>query len=207
MTKNLLSTALGTLLLGSTLLAHAATPAGAAMPTVKPVRGTVDAVQSNRLDLTTRNGQHLSVALTDKTSYRLVSPAKLDAIEPNSFVGSAAIPQPDGSLKALEVTVFEASLRGTGEGHYGWENADGSAGTMTNGTVGELKNANGRTLTVQYKGGEKQLHVPEDVPIAYVEPGKADELKPGTKIVLFPDADGKTAKGVAIGKDGYTPPM
>jgi hypothetical protein len=51
------------------------------------------------------------------------------------------------------------------------------------------------------------LHVPEDVPIAYVEPGKADELKPGTKIVLFPDADGKTAKGVAIGKDGYTPPM
>jgi hypothetical protein len=204
MNKNALSAVLGTLLLGSTLIAQAA---DSAMPTVKPVRGTVDKLESNTLSLITRNGQHMSIGLTDKTSYRLVSPAKLDAIEPNSFVGSAAIPQPDGSLKALEVTVFEASLRGTGEGHYGWENADGSAGTMTNGTVGELKKTDGRTLTVQYNGGEKQLHVPEDVPIAYVEPSDATPLKAGTKIVLFPDADGKHAKGIAIGKDGYTPPM
>ena len=106
-----------------------------------------------------------------------------------------------------QVTVFEASLRGSGEGHYGWENADGSTGTMTNGTVGKLTQANGRTLSVSYKGGEKQLVVPDDVPIAYVQAGKVDELVKGAKVVVFPAEDGKTARGVAVGKDGFQPPM
>jgi len=201
-TQTLLRGSLALLLASSTLLAQAAP-----MPTVKPMRGTVDSVQGDTLAFTTRNGAHQTLTLDDKTSYRAVSKANLERIEANSFIGSAATPQPDGTLKALEVTVFEASLRGTGEGHYGWENADGSTGTMTNGTVGELKKANGRTLTVQYKGGEKQLVVPEDVPIAYVEKGDRSLLKPGAKVVLFPAEDGQHVKGVAVGKDGFTPPM
>jgi len=200
--QTLLRGSLALLLAGSALLAQAAP-----MPTVKPLRGTVDNVQGDTLAFTTRGGAHQTLTLDDKTSYRAVSKANLDRIEANSFIGSAAIPQPDGTLKALEVTVFEASLRGTGEGHYGWENADGSTGTMTNGTVGELKKANGRTLTVQYQGGEKQLVVPDDVPIAYVEKGDRSLLKPGAKVVLFPTEDGKHVKGVAVGKDGFTPPM
>lgn len=200
--QTLLRGSLALLLAGSALLAQAAP-----MPTVKPMRGTVDSVQGDTLAFTTRGGAHQTLTLDDKTSYRAVSKANLDRIEANSFIGSAAIPQPDGTLKALEVTVFEASLRGTGEGHYGWENADGSTGTMTNGTVGELKKANGRTLTVQYQGGEKQLVVPDDVPIAYVEKGDRSLLKPGAKVVLFPTEDGKHVKGVAVGKDGFTPPM
>lgn len=78
---------------------------------------------------------------------------------------------------------------------------------MTNGTVGTLSKANGRTLTVKYEGGEKKLVVPEDVPIAYVEPGKKEQLTKGAKVVLFPADDGKSARGVAVGKDGFTPPM
>jgi len=49
--------------------------------------------------------------------------------------------------------------------------------------------------------------VPEDVPIAYVEKGDRSLLKPGAKVVLFPAEDGKHVKGVAVGKDGFTPPM
>lgn len=136
-----------------------------------------------------------------------MSKTDIDQIKSDSFIGSAATPQPYGSLKALEVTVFEPSLKGSGEGHYGWQNADGSTGTMTNGTVGKVANTNGRTLTVAYKGGEKQLLVPQDVPIAYVEAGKADQLVKGAKVVVFPGEDGKTARGVAVGKDGFQPPM
>lgn len=202
--KLLLGSAFG-LLLGAAVLAQAAEMAE--MKVVKPMRGTVDSVQADTLTFTSRSGQKQSIQLTEKTALRAVSKAKLDDIAANSFVGSAATPQPDGTLKALEVTVFEASLKGTGEGHYGWENADGSTGTMTNGTVGSLKQANGRTLTVQYQGGEKQLVVPEDVPIAYVEPGERSQLMAGAKIVLFPAADGKSAAGIAVGKDGFTPPM
>jgi hypothetical protein len=200
--KTVLHTTFGLLMLGAAIAAQAAD-----MPVVKPLRGTIDSVQADTLNYTTRAGQHQSIMLTDKTGIRLISKTDLDSIKADSFVGSAAIPQSDGSLKALEVTVFEASLKGSGEGHYGWENADGTTGTMTNGTVGKLSKANGRTLTVQYKGGEKQLVVPEDVPIAYVQPGERSELKAGAKIVLFPADDGKSARGVAVGKDGFTPPM
>jgi hypothetical protein len=200
--KTALSTTLGTLLLSAAVMASAAD-----MPVVKPMRGTVDGLDNQTLSFTTRSGAHQSIALTDKTGIRLVSKAAIDSIKADSFIGSAATPQADGTLKALEVTVFEPSLKGSGEGHYGWENADGTTGTMTNGTVGKLAQANGRTLTVNYKGGEKQVVVPEDVPIAYVEAGKTEQLVKGAKIVVFPGEDGKTARGVAVGKDGFQPPM
>lgn len=200
--KTALSTTLGTLLLSAAVMASAAD-----MPVVKPMRGTVDGVDNNTLSFTTRSGAHQTIGLTDKTGIRLVSKANIDSIKADSFIGSAATPQADGTLKALEVTVFEPSLKGSGEGHYGWENADGTTGTMTNGTVGKLAQTNGRTMTVNYKGGEKQVVVPEDVPIAYVEAGKVEQLVKGAKIVVFPADDGKTARGVAVGKDGFQPPM
>ena len=200
--KTALSTTFGLLMLSAAVMATAAD-----MPVIKPLRGTVESVSNNTLTFATRSGAQQTIGLTDKTDIKRVSKADIESIKADSFVGSAAIPQADGSLKALEVTVFESSPKGSGEGHDGWQNADGSTGTMTNGTVGTLSKANGRTLTVLYKGGEKQLVVPTDVPIAYVEPGKRDELKAGAKIVLFPADDGKSARGVAVGKDGFTPPM
>lgn len=200
--KTALSSTLGTLLLSAAVMASAAD-----MPVVKPMRGTVDSVENNTLSFTTRVGAHQTIGLTDKTGIRLVSKADIDSIKADSFIGSAATPQSDGTLKALEVTVFEASLKGSGEGHYGWQNADGSTGTMTNGTVGTLAKTNGRTLSVKYQGGEKQLVVPQDVPIAYVEKGKVEQLVKGAKIVVFPADDGKSARGVAVGKDGFQPPM
>ncbi|WP_397452265.1 hypothetical protein [Pseudomonas sp. NA-150] len=199
--KNVLSTTFGLLLLSAAVMTQAADVV------VKPLRGTIDSVQADTLNFTTRAGQHQSIALTDKTAIRSISKTSVDSIKAESFVGSAATVQPDGTLKALEVTVFEPSLKGSGEGHYGWENADGSTGTMTNGTVGKLSNAKGHTLTVMYKGGEKQLVVPDDVPIAYVEPGSRDQLTAGAKIVLFPAEDGKSARGIAVGKNGFAPPM
>ena len=38
-------------------------------------------------------------------------------IKEGTFLGSAAMPQPDGSQKALEVHIFPEQMRGTGEGH------------------------------------------------------------------------------------------
>ncbi|MDY7534147.1 hypothetical protein RGV33_21100 [Pseudomonas sp. Bout1] len=199
--KSALSTTFGLFMVGAAAIAAAAD-----MPVIKPLRGVVESVDNNTLTFTSRTGAHQTIGLTDKTGIVRVSKADIDSIKADSFVGSAATPQADGTLKALEVTVFESSLKGSGEGHYGWQNADGTTGTMTNGTVGKLSNASGRTLTVNYKGGEKQLVVPTDVPIAYVEPGKADELVKGAKIVVFPAQDG-SARGVAVGKDGFQPPM
>ena len=199
--KNALSTTFGLVMLSAAVIATAAD-----MPVIKPLRGTVESVSNNTLTFTVRSGAQQTIGLTDKTGISRVSKANIDSIKSDSFIGSAAIPQANGTLKALEVTVFDARLKGSGEGHYGWQNADGSTGTMTNGTVGKLSKTDGRTLTVNYQGGEKQIVVPDDVSIAYVEPGKADELVKGTKIVVFPAVDG-TARGIAVGKDGFQPPM
>ncbi|MFR0717470.1 hypothetical protein ACLUS7_20690 [Enterobacterales bacterium BD_CKDN230030183-1A_HGKHYDSX7] len=200
--KNVLSSSFGICMAAATLLASAAD-----MPVIKPLRGVVEDFSNNTLSFTTRSGMHQSIAMSDKTGVVSASHADLASIKTDSFVGSAAIPQANGTLKALEVTVFDARLKGSGEGHYGWQNADGSTGTMTNGTVGKLSSANGRTLSVKYKGGTKELVVPDDVPIAFIEPGSTQELVKGAKVVVFPAEDGKTARGVAVGKNGFQPPM
>jgi hypothetical protein len=38
-------------------------------------------------------------------------------VKEGTFLGSAAMPQPDGSQRALEVHIFPEQMRGTGEGH------------------------------------------------------------------------------------------
>jgi hypothetical protein len=177
---------------------------------IKPTRGTIDAVNSNSLEITTRQGEKLSVGLTDNTKVNSVSQAKMSDIKPDSFIGTAAVVQADGRLKALEVHVFAPSLRGSGEGFNPFESADGNVNTMTNGTVGKLVNSNGRTMTVKVKDQEKTVIVPDDVPVVLITPGDKSLLKAGAKVVLHTakDDNGKlVARGVSVGKDGLTPPM
>jgi hypothetical protein len=203
-TARLTSALLASLLLGSA--AHAA-PAN---DVIKPVRGTLTQVSDHDLTLTDRRGGTLNVGLTDQTKVNSVATGKLSDIQPDSFIGTAAVPQPDGSLKALEVHVFAPSLRGTGEGFNPFESADGKINTMTNGTVGKLVQANGRTLTVTYHNEQKTVLVPDDVPVVTIAPGDRSLLKPGAHVVLFAmkDAQGKlVARGISAGKDGTVPPM
>ncbi len=197
---------LSTLLLCSGI-ATAAQPAG---KVIAPLRGTIDQVSDSTLQMTDRKGEKISVMLNDQTRILSVSKGTLDDIKPDSFIGTAAVPQPDGTLKALEVHVFAASLRGTGEGHSAWESADGKIDTMTNGTVGKLAKFNGRTLTVTYGNQQKTVNVPEDVPIVTLDPGDRSLLKPGSHIVLFSATDDKgqrVATRISAGKDGTVPPM
>lgn len=203
------SSRLAGLLLSSLLMTSGAFAADASH-TIKPTRGTIDSVTPTSLVMTTRQGEKLDVKLTDQTKVTQVTEGKMSDIQADSFIGTAAVPQANGTLKALEVHVFAPSLRGSGEGFNPFESADGKINTMTNGTVGKLVNSNGRTLTVKYQNGEKTVVVPDNVPVVLLAPGDRSLLKAGAHIVLFPmkDAQGAvTARGIAAGKDGVTPPM
>ncbi|MGF6414646.1 hypothetical protein [Paraburkholderia sp. MM5482-R1] len=194
--------ALAAALLATTFAASAQTAA----PT--GVRGTVTSLSGDLLKVHTRNGQDVDVKLAADTPIRGVTLANVSDIKPDSYVGTAAIPQPDGTLKALEVHVFPPSMRGSGEGHRPWDL--GANSTMTNGTVGSLLVSNGRTITVKYKDGEKKIVIPQDVPIVSLEPGSRALLTPGTKVVLFAhkEADGAMAANfISAGEHGVTPPM
>ena len=125
-------------------------------------------------------------------------------------MGIGAMPQSDGTQRALEVLIFPEAMRGTGEGHYPWDLQPKS--TMTNGNVEQVvTSVDGGTLTVKYKDGEKKIIVPPDVPVVAFVPGDKADLKPGIKIFIvaakkLPDSTLQAAR-VNYGKDGLTPPM
>jgi len=172
------------------------------------VRGVIDTVDPGDLQVTTNQGEKLTIKLADDVKVTLIAPIGIDAITVGAFIGTAAVEQPDGTLRALEIQVFPEAMRGAGEGHRPWDLGPGS--TMTNGTIGDLKVADGRHLTLTYKGGEQNVFVPEGAPIITFEQGTREALKPGAHLIVSAKraADGGlSADRVSVGKDGLVPPM
>jgi len=155
------------------------------------VRGTVEQIDGAMMTVKSRDGDTLKVKLADEVKVVALVKASLADIKPNSFVGSTAMPQPDGTWKAVEVHIFPEEMRGTGEGDRPYDYKPQS--TMTNGTVnslakttttGTVASEEGTTLTLDYKGGSKKIDVtPQTVIVSYV-PGTREELKPGASIYL-----------------------
>ncbi|MES2188190.1 MAG: DUF5666 domain-containing protein [Pseudomonadota bacterium] len=192
-----------TALAAASLAAFAQAPAPAA-----GLRGAITAASANAITVHTNRAGDQVVKLDKDTRVGAITLANINEIKPGSYIGTAAIPQPDGSQKALEVHVFPPAMAGTGDGHRPFDLAPNS--TMTNGTVGDLVASNGRTLTLKYKGGEKKIVVPDDVPIVNIEPGDRSLLVVGAKVVVRTrkEADGSlTATSINAGKNGVTPPM
>jgi hypothetical protein len=174
------------------------------------VRGTIEKADGNTLLVKTREGSQVTVKLTDNAQVNGVAKAALADIKQNSFVGITAMPQPDGTQKALEVHIFPEARRGAGEGHRPWDLVPNS--TMTNANVEQLVAAvDGPMLTMKYKDGEKKISVPNNATIVQFVNGDRSELKPGAKIFIAagtkkPDGTIETG-GVNVGRDGITPPM
>lgn len=175
------------------------------------IRGDVVALDGLQLKVHSRSGETLAVKLADNYVVTAVVKIDLAAIKPGAFVGAATMPQPDGTLTALEVLVFPEAMRGSGEGHYAWDLKPGSM--MTNANVAEVATVvqtGGRRMTLKYKEGEQTIVVPADVPIVTVETGERAMLVPGAHVLLSAtkQPDGSlTAAQVAVGKNGLVPPM
>jgi hypothetical protein len=183
-------------------------PVSAQQPT--RVRGTIEKVDGNTLTVKSRDGATVTVILKEGGAVRGVEKAALADIKQNSFVGITAMPQPDGTQKAVEVHIFPESLRGAGEGHRPWDLMPNS--TMTNANVEQLVTAvDGPMLTMKYKDGEKKISVPNNAEIVQFVNGDKSDLKPGAKIFVaagtkLPNGDIEAA-GINVGKNGLTPPM
>ncbi len=187
------------------------TSAAAQSPPVNPtqrLRGAVVSFDGSRLVMKERGGELLTLTPAGDLAVNEVVPIELSAIQPGSFVGVAAATGSDGQLRALEVLVFPEAARGSGEGHYPWDLQPGS--TMTNATVADVVAvANGRSLKLRYKDGEKTIVVPEGSPIVTFKPGDRSLLVAGARVMVTAQArDGTlTALRVLAGRNGFTPPM
>lgn len=179
----------------------------AAPGTVVRVRGEVQAVTQSTLRVLDKSGEVIDLQLPATLTVSEVFPIALDSVQAGSYIGTAALPQADGTQRALAITVFPESARGAGEGHRPFDLMPQS--TMTNATVAQVvADASGRRLQVRFKDGEKTIAVPADVPIVSFRPATRALLVPGASVSLTAqEVDGKpTALRINAGKDGFKLP-
>jgi Domain of unknown function (DUF5666) len=184
--------------------------AWAQQPTTVRIRGTIEAVDGPLLTVKSREGTDMKVRMTADATVVGITKMEMSEIKPGSYIGVSAMPEPDGTQKALAVHIFPEAQRGMAEGFRPWDLRPNS--TMTNATVAQtVASTDGQNILVKYKDGEKKVVVPPGTPIVTFVAGEKSELKPGAKIIIFgavKKEDGTLeASRVNVGRDGITPPM
>ncbi|MDN3275165.1 hypothetical protein QWJ07_12965 [Frankia sp. RB7] len=193
----------------ATFIAVSTASAQQQAPAVR-IRGTIESVDGNTLGIKTREGTDVKVNMTDNVAVFAVVKTQLSEIKEGSYIGVTAMPEPDGTQKAIAVHIFPENQRGAAEGFRPWDARANS--TMTNATVAQtVKGTDGQNITVKYKDGEKKVVVPPETPIVTFVASDKSEIKPGAKLIIFGAAkkdDGTLeANRVNVGRDGVTPPM
>jgi hypothetical protein len=183
-------------LIAVSALAQTAPPDG----TPTRIRGTVEKLDGQTLQVKSRDGQSLVITLAPNVTIAAVA---------GDYVASTSVKGTDGKLHAIEVHIFPEAMRGTAEGEFPWDLVPDSL--MTNATVAGITAApQGQILKVTYKGSDSEIMVSPDIPIVTYVPGDASLLKPGAAIfsIALKKADGSlTAGRVTAEKDGVKPPM
>jgi hypothetical protein len=149
------------------------------------IRGQIEKVDGATVALKTRDGAMVNVTLANDVRVSALVKATLADIKPDSFIGIAGVPRPDGSIEAYSIHMFLPAQRGVVPDRYGpWDGRANS--TMTNAYVADMVTGkDGDVLTVKYKDGEKKVIVTPQTAIAAAAPGSKDELKAGAQIIIF----------------------
>ena len=178
------------------------------------IRGTIEKVDGQNLEVKSRDGKNLKVVLAEKPRFTAIVKAALSDLTPDAYIGVTAMPNADGSQQAVAIHIFQPAQRGTGEGHRPWDLQPGS--TMTNAAIATtVAGTDGQVVTVRYKDKDKVdekkvIVTPKTVIVRYV-PGDRADLKAGVHVFLNnakPMPDGSIeAPTVSYGRDGVRPPM
>lgn len=183
----------------------------AQQPPAIRIRGEVTKVEGQRVVIKGRDGNDYTLQLPEKPRVMALVKASIADIKPNSYIGVTAMPEADGSQRAIAIHIFLEAQRGTAEGHMPWDLRPGS--TMTNATVSEalVASNDGQVIQLKYKDGEKKVIVPPATSVVAYSPGDLAEVKPGSQVIVFgarKQEDGSfAAPGINFGRDGVTPPM
>jgi len=180
------------------------------------IRGTIEKIDGQNLEVKSREGNNLKVVMAENVRLTAMVRASLADLATDTYIGVTAMPQADGSQKAIAIHIFQPAQRGTGEGFGPWDLQPGS--TMTNAAIAStVAGADGQVVTVRYKeksgsgtGEQRVIVTPQTIIVRYV-PGVRNELKAGVRVMLNnakPLPDGTVeAPTVSYGRDGVVPPM
>ncbi len=221
----------GNVLLASLLLMGTAAAAQQKPGAPQHIRGDVVSLTGNALRIQNNAGDTVNVQLPSGTQLAVAERASVSALHDGDYVGTAAVPDANGTLRAVEVHIFPRSMRGVDEGQRPWDLEPGSSMTnatvkgmgtgssggsapsssMTNATVSKVGNASGgRTLDLQYQGHQATVLVPPGATVVKLQPAAREQVKPGEHVfaIAARQPDGTlVAKRVMIGKGDVVPPM
>lgn len=173
------------------------------------VRGTVVGLAGSTLTVKDQAGKTDAIALAQGWKISGVAKASAADIKQGDFLGIASVSKADGGSGALEVVIFPAALKGTGEGDWPWDLQSNSR--MTNGTVADVTDIDGRTVTLTYDNGQKkQIAIPQSTPIVTFATATPADLTPGTAVFVTAERGGDgtlTSRRVVVGNHGVVPPM
>jgi hypothetical protein len=173
------------------------------------VHGTVENLDGDTLKIKSPDGKDLMVTMKSGSTVLGVKSASAADIKPGDFVGIGSQPTSSGINGAVQVVIFPASMKGTGEGDRPWDVKPN--GSMTNATVANaVKDVNGPMLTLAYKGGERKISIPDGTKIVALAPATKDDLKSGAAVSVQGVSSGDSmvaADRVSVGLDGTIPPF
>ncbi|WP_426613315.1 hypothetical protein [Bradyrhizobium sp. McL0616] len=173
------------------------------------VRGVIETSDGSKMTVKTREGASTAIALATGVKVMAVAKASVEDIKPGDFVGIASLPKSKGGDGAVEVLIFPAAMKGTGEGSYPWDLKPQS--TMTNATVSNaVKEVDGHEITVKVNGKDKTISVADGTVVVTLAPAIAADLKPGATVFVPTErgTDGTLTAGfVIVGANGIVPPM
>lgn len=183
-------------------------------PGTQRVSGTIERADGNTVYVKGPDGSAVAVKLADNVSITVVVKATFADIKPGDYVGTGALPQADGSQKAVELRIFPQPQAHGGHFYEGWPGAAG--GTMTNGfvqpagTVGAtLAGAGDPSIVVKYPQGEKRIVIPANAHVVRNLVGSRDDLKAGAAFraqAAAKQSDGTfQASAISVGRDGVRP--
>ncbi len=179
-------------------------------PDVKPVRirGDIVSFQGEILTVHRRSGDTVAIDVKPDVGVSALKTISLSDVKAGSYVGAAAISGSDGKMTADSLLVFPDAARGTNEGCFPYD--FGANSTMTNANVETVVTAtNGRELKLSYKGGTKEVTVPEKAPVVTFAPATRADLIASKKVFVLttPTKEGFEAHIVLVEKDGVVPPI
>ncbi|WP_128254799.1 hypothetical protein [Falsirhodobacter deserti] len=190
------------------LLAAAALPA-IAQPRPVPLRGEVESFAPGTLNVTARTGETVALEVPDTLEIVSMIPRAPADIAVGDAVSTTAVPDGNGGLTALQVSILPAAMAGQNEGQRPWDAAPDSV--MTNATISGVATVNDDgQITLKYGDETVTMTVPAHVPVISFGPGDADLLAPGADvfIIAMQAEDGTLSTNRVIAEsNGIKPPM
>src|SRR5262245_45053818 len=175
------------------------------------VSGTIVRVDGNMVYGKGADGSTITLKLAENVAITAVLKATFADIKPGDYVGTGAMPQADGTQKAVELRIFPKPQEDGGHFYEGWYGAPN--GTMTNGFVQPVVATNGGagdpSIVVNYPQGEKRIVLPPTAHVVRNVFGGREDLKAGAAFRVqsaSKQPDGTyTASAINVGRDGARP--